>query len=67
MIFVLDQQTDGRARRFAFKYTGQNLDLVRLLALTGMTRGTRATPFDIALNVFLTDSKTRRTAINDGT
>ena len=51
LILVLDDQPDGRARRLAFENTGENLDLVRFLALRRKLRLTWTSAVEIDLDV----------------
>src|SRR5688500_3854332 len=65
LIGVLDQHADGRAGGAALEHAGQDLHLVRLLALTGVTRGASAPPFQFRLNIRLRQLQPRRTAVDD--
>src|SRR5687767_5303049 len=65
MIFILDQQANRRSGRAALEYAGENLYLVRFLALTGVSRGACASTLEIGLDICFGQLHARRAAIDD--
>src|SRR5690606_10065233 len=65
-IIVLDQERNRRARRHAFKDTGQYPHAIGFAALRSEPRGASAAAFEIVLDVVLGQRHARWAAIDDG-
>src|SRR5688572_15147024 len=65
LVDVLDEQADRRARRAPFEHAGEDLHLIRLLALRDVARAAGTAPIEILLNIGFRQLETGRAAVDD--
>ena len=67
LIFVFHQQTDRRAGGLALEHAGQYAHRIRLAALAGELRGSRAPAVNIDLQIRFAERESGRAAVDDAT
>src|SRR5690606_19373709 len=66
LVGIADQQTDRAAGGAPLEHAGEDLDLVRLLTLGGVSAGARLAPVQILLQIRCRQLQPRGAAIDDG-
>ena len=67
LVFVADQQRDGRAGGFAFEHAGQDLHRVRFAALGNVARGAGFAAVQVSLDIGRAQFHSRRATVDDAT
>ncbi len=65
LVFVADQQRDGRAGGLAFEHTGKDLHRVRFAALRDVARGAGLAAVQLDLDVGCAQLHSRRATVDD--